>query len=185
MLSALSGTLLRPAIFVNATFVSGPIYIWSGLGTVMWNSQSWTGLGSLLGITTPEDGSAVEARGITISLSGLDPTLLPTRLHDFGLGLPVNVYLGLYDDTNTLINWPVTTWTGRMDQPTIEVGGGTCTININCENTLIDMNVSVARRYTNEDTQLFAPGDLGCSFVDSIQEVTLYWGGTPLNSNNV
>jgi hypothetical protein len=69
-----------------------------------------------------------------------------------------------------------------MDQPTIDVDGTTATIAINCESRLLDMNVAVDRRYTNEDQQLDHPGDRGLEFVNSIQEVVIYWGRSPSSS---
>jgi len=149
-----------------------------------WNGHTWTGLGALLGISPMEDGATVEARGITITLSGLVPSLLADCLGEFELGLPVTVYLGLYSDGD-LIDAPITTWSGRMDQSTIEVSGEDASISINCENRLLDMNVAVDRRYTNEDQQIDHPGDLGFSFVNAIQELTIFWGHQAHSTNNI
>jgi len=183
MLTALSQTILRPALFVSATFASETVYMWSGSGNTTWNSQTWTGTGALLGITTPEDGSTVEARGISITLSGIDPVVLPEMLTDYKLGAPAAVYLGLYDATNTLISSPATSWKGRMDQPTIDVDTDSAVITINCESRLIDMNVASDRRYTLEDQNRDWPGDLGFSFVNAIQQQTLFWGKYPVGNN--
>jgi hypothetical protein len=184
MLAALQATELLPAIFVQASFASLTAYIWSGVGTIDWNGQTWTGLGSFLGLSTSEDGVNVEARGITITLSGIDPTLLAEALDDFQLGLPVTVYLGLYS-SGSLLDSPLTTWAGRMDQPTIDVTADEAVISINCESRLIDMNVPVDRRYTNIDQQRDFPGDLGFQFVDSLQQKTLFWGNFPNSQNNI
>lgn len=184
MIAALSASVLRPALFVEAHFGEATVYMWSGIGSVDWNGQSWLGTGSLLSITTPEEGVTVEARGITITLSGFDATLLPETMSDFQLGLPVIVYLGAYDESDNLIADPAISWKGRMDQPTIDVDRDIATISINCESRLIDLNIVVDRRYTNEDQQRDWPGDLGMSFVNSIQQMTLYWAKFP-NGNNL
>ena len=76
-------------------------------------------------------------------------------------------------------------WAGRTDQPTIEMDGSTATISINCENRLVEMNVAVDRRLTNEDQQLDHPGDRGLEFVASIQDVQVYWGRSPSSHNNM
>ena len=44
------------------------------------------------------------------------------------------------------------------------------------------MNVSVDRRYTDQEQQLDCPGDLAFSFVNSIQDQPIYWGQTPTTS---
>lgn len=183
-LAAVQSTNLRPAFFVEAHFVNGPIYVWSGRGSIVWGGHTWLGVGSLGSISTIEEGSSIDAKGITITLSGIDSDLLGDILTEFQVGLPVIVNLGLFDATLTLIDTPVIAWAGRMDQPTIDVDGQTCTISINCENRLVEMNVAVDRRYTNEDQQLDFPGDRGMEFVSSIQDVTIYWGRTPSSINN-
>jgi hypothetical protein len=184
MLAALQATELFPAIFVTAAFRSATVYIWSGIGTIDWNGQTWLGLGSFLDISPAEDGTTVEAKGITLTLSGIDPTLLPEALGDFQLGLPVSVQFGLYSG-GTLIESPITTWAGRMDQPTIDVDATAAVITINCENRLLDMNVPVDRRYTSVDQQRDYPGDLGFQFVNALQERTLFWGNYPNSQNNI
>jgi hypothetical protein len=183
-ITALEAPLLRPAIFVEGSFASGNVYLWSGRGTVTWNGQSWTGVGTLGSITPVEEGSTVEARGTTLTLSGLDVTLLGDALTDVRQGLPVTVWLALFDDTLTMVSNPVIAFQGRMDQPTISHDGSTATIQINCESRLVDLNTPAERRYTNEDQQRDYPGDRGLEFVNSIQEVTIYWGRVPNSKNN-
>ena len=184
MIDALSTGIIYPVIFVQMAFITETVYIWSGLGATDWNGHTWQGLGSLLGFSTPEDSSTVEAKGITITLSGIDATLMPEALTDFQLGLPVTVYFGALN-AGSLFGTPVVAWAGRMDQPSFEISGNEVTLSINCENRLIDMNIAVDRRYTNEDQQLDFPGDLGCQFVDGLQEKTLFWGGYPASQNNI
>lgn len=184
MLAALQATDLQPALFVQLTFNGATVYLWTGTGSTSWNSQTWSGLGSLLSLAVAEDGATVEARGITITVSGLDPTLLPDCLSDFQLGLPAIVYLGFFS-SGSLISSPITSWSGRMDLPTIDVSGETATIAINCESRLLDMNIPVDRRYTQQDQQMTWPDDLGFQFVDSIQEFILAWGQSYNATNNI
>lgn len=184
-LTALQSGEIRPLLFVEANFTSGPLYVWSGVGTITWNGRTWTGVGSLGSVSTIEEGSNVEAKGITLSLSGFDATLLTDVLVEFQVGLPVMVWLGLFDATGALIPDPILSFAGRMDEPTLDVDGTTATILINCENQLVSMNVPVDRRYTNEDQRLDYPGDRALEFVNSIQDVTIYWGRTPSGHNNL
>ena len=176
---ALASDYVRPGILVEATFKSSTVYVWSGIGTVSWNGHSWQGVGSLGNLSTVEESSNVDAKGIAISLSGIDPTLLSDVLGDYQVGLPVNVYLALFDASNAIIADPLLSFAGRMDEPRITMDGQSATIDINCESRLVEMNVAVDRRYTNEDQQLDYPGDAGFAFVNSIQEVFINWGRTP------
>jgi hypothetical protein len=184
-LAAIQSAALRPALFVEANFTSGPIYVWSGVGPIIWGGKTWTGLGSLGNVSMIEEGAIVEAKGITLTLSGIDPTMLTGILDEFQVGLPAIVSLGLFDAAGALIADPVGCFVGQMDQPTLDVTGTSATISINCESRLIEMNVAVDRRYTNEDQQRDYPGDRGFEFVNSIQEAQIYWGRTPSSVNNL
>lgn len=181
--AALAATSLLPAFFVMANFVSGPLYAWSGVGPISWNGQTWLGVGSLGAISTIEEGTDVQARGMTLSFGGFDANLLNLVLGEFEVGLPVTVWLGLFDTAGNLIPSPVVSFSGRMDQPTIRSEGQTASITIACENRLIDMNTAVDRRYTDQDQKLDYPTDRGMEFVNSIQQVEIYWGHTPSGNN--
>lgn len=185
VLAAITSQNFRPALFVETNFTSGPTYLWSGVGTISWNGHDWTGVGSLGGVSVIEEGSTVEAKGISLSLSGIDATLLTGIMQEFQVGLPCLVYFGVFDSSGSLIPDPILSWSGQMDQPTIEMDGQTATITINCENKLVSMNVAVDRRYTNEDQQRDHPGDRGMEFVASIVDVMVYWGRTPSSHNNM
>jgi hypothetical protein len=184
-LAAIQSASLRPALFVEAHFTSGPIYVWSGVGPIVWGGHTWTGLGSLGSVSTIDESATVEAKGITLTLSGIDSALLTDILDEFQVGLPVVVSLGLFDAVGALIADPVASFVGEMDQPTLDVTGTSATIAINCESRLLELNVAVDRRYTNEDQQRDYPGDRGFEFVNSIQEAQIYWGRTPSSVNNL
>jgi hypothetical protein len=167
------------------SFSTETVYIWTGQGNVAFNGQTYLGLGSLLNISTMESGTDISARGITISLSGLDPNLLGDCMTGFKLGLPASILLGVFDSTGNLIDYAITSFVGRMGQPTVSVSGVTATIAINVETRLVDLNSIPDRRYTMQDQAMDYPGDLGFSLVSQIQEKTLYWGDKTLNSNNI
>ena len=183
MLTALQAPQLQPVVFLQIQFASTTVYLWSGAGTTTWNGQTWTGTGSMLGVTLIGDTANLEARGITLTLSGLAPSLLSDFLSEFQLGLPVVIYLGLYSGGALIAN-PITSWSGLTDQPVIDVGADAVTISLNCENRIIEMHVRMDRRYTNDDQQLDNPGDLGYEFVPSLVMTALYWGRTPFQQFN-
>jgi hypothetical protein len=183
-LAALSAKVLYPALFVQAAFRGEVIFLWSGLGEKAFNGNTWQGVGGLLGCSTIEEGSDVEAKGMALSLSGIDNKLLPACLNSFQIGLPVTVFLALMDNLGNIIPNPAIAFAGRMDQPTFDIDATTSTISVACESRLLAMNTPVPYRYTNQDQQLFFPGDLGFSWVNSIQNVPLYWNTLPNSDGN-
>src|ERR1700736_540313 len=122
-LAALSAREVRPAVFVRAQFATSTLHIWSGTGTMNWNGQNWTGVGTFGSVSPIEEGATVEAKGITLTLSGIDPNMLADALQEMQIGLPVTVWLGLLGTDGFLIDGPLTSWRGRMDPPTIDIAG--------------------------------------------------------------
>lgn len=182
--AAIQSANVKPALFVQINFTTGPVYVWSGSGSLAWNGNTWVGVGSFGAISTVEEGSDVQARGIVLTLSGIDPTLLGDVLNDYEQGLPAVVYLGLFDASNSLIANPIVSWSGRTDQPTITMSGETATLSIACENRLVEMNTDGSFfRYTQEIQSIFYPQDTAFSRVNAIQQQTLYWGRTPDGQN--
>ena len=180
---------VRMAFLVQVAFDSGTVSVWTGIGPLTWNGITWLGVGSLLSIPGFEETNTVEAKGTTIEMSGLDPALLAASLGEIKHGQAVSIYLAFFQESSPMnmepIADPILIWAGKLDQPTIEVSGETATITLACENRLMQMNVAADRRYTHEDQQRDHPGDMGFSFVDQCQEVTLYWGRTPCSTGNV
>jgi hypothetical protein len=184
LVAALVAPGSQPSLFVSITFATATAYLWSGLGSVTWGGHTWLGLGALMGVTASEDAATVEARGIAITISGLEPTLFADCRDEFRLGLPVALYLGFWSG-GALVSDPVVVWSGRTDQPESEVGPDNVTVTIGCESRLVEMNIAADQRLTNETQQLYWPGDLGLQFVDGLQEAALFWGQTATVTTNV
>lgn len=178
MLAWLQQSQMPVAVFVQATFASETVYLWTGLGSIAWNGHTWIGVGTLGGISPLVGGSTVEAKGITLTLSGFDSTAVPLVLNEIQLGLPVLIYLVGFNE-GVLIANPILAWAGLMDLPSLDGAAETATLSINCENRLVGMNRAVDRRYTQEDQQRDWPGDLGFMFVNAEQNKVIYWGTAP------
>jgi hypothetical protein len=184
-LLALQEGYLYPVMFVEMYFATGPVRVCTWNQDLLLNGNVFEATGNLLQLSTIEDGSEVHARGINVSLSGFDPTLLPLVLNDFQVGLPVTIYFGTFDSqTSQQVSNSCIAWQGRTDEPTITVGADTATISIACESILMDLNTPIPWRYTNQDQQLFYPGDLGFQWVNSIQSIVIYWNSAATSNGN-
>ena len=185
LLTALSEPLVNPCIFVSITFKNETVNIWSGLGTQVFNGLTFTGLGPLMTLSTPEEGYTVQARGMTLTVSGIDPVFLPDVKDNLQLGAPVTVWLGLKDPSSgELIDEPAIAFQGCVDQPSFVIGEKDIAIEIALESRLISMNTSIDRRLTNDDLQLTTPGDLGLMFVAGLQNQVLMWG-SPIRNDSI
>jgi hypothetical protein len=59
---------------IDFEFDSGTVRLWTGLGDLVWNSETYTGAGNILSIGDLRESSEVEATGAQFVLSGVSPT---------------------------------------------------------------------------------------------------------------
>lgn len=184
VLAAIASGLVRPVAFVQAQFASGIIYVWSGIGPITWNGQTWTGLGRLGKISPIPESTNGQAKGVTLELSGIPSDLLSDVLTEVRPQFPVFLWIGYLDSTGNVIANPEQRFSGRMDVVRLSEGGETSSIQINVESKLIDLNRARERHYTHQDQQIDYPGDNGFRFVNGIQELSVVWGraGSPINN---
>jgi hypothetical protein len=168
---------VRPILLVELAFASGAVRAWSGVGDFTWNAATWTGTGTLLGVSTIEETAEVRAAGITLTLTGVPSTLLSLALAEPYQGRPCVVWIGALDlNTAALIGQPYKVFSGRMDLMTINEGPEDCTIALTAESRLVDLERARERRYDHQDQQLTSPGDRFFEYVPSIVEAELQWG---------
>lgn len=174
--SAVAAGTVYPAILVEGNFDSGPLRLWSGIGNLTWNTYTWTGAGTLLGVETISEKGTVEALGTTVSLTGIPSSIISLALAEPYQGRLIRIYQALLDATGAVISDPDERFTGRADVMSISDDAATCTISMTVESRLIDLQRPRWRRYTNEDQQIDYPGDRGFEFVASIQDKPIKWG---------
>lgn len=176
MLSSIAAGTVRPVLFYQGSFSGGTVRLWTGLGSVSWNGQTWLGAGSLLGMSSIQETTEVRAAGLTISLSGMPGSLISLALSQARQGAAGLVYLGFLDSSGAIIADPTLAFSGRLDVPEIVDSGDTCTITISYESRLIDLERARERRYTQEDQRLDYPDDDGFNQVPGLQDAVILWG---------
>lgn len=167
---------LRVVVFVEMLFRSGYLRLWSGLGNIDWNGQTWTGYGVLGSISTISESVDIRADGTQLTLSGIPQDMLSKAINECVQGNPVRIYFGALDEGENVIAVPFMIFSGRMDVPTVDEGEDTSTITLTAENRLIDLQRARERRYTDQDQQIDFPGDRGFEFVPMVQEWNGIWG---------
>jgi hypothetical protein len=176
MLSQLSGPKIKPVLFLQMRFTDGDSFVWSGVGNLQWNGQTWIGMGTLGTISAIEESSELKATNVTFTLNQIPQDLLREALGQVRQGNPVKLWFGSMGDNNNVLADPLQMYAGRMDVPTIDDGARTGSISISTENRLVDLNRSRERRFTDQDQQIDHPGDLGFQYVQFIQQWNGTWG---------
>lgn len=170
--SALQGSAIQPIILVELKFDSGAVRLWSGIGNITYGGFSYIGAGTLLAISSMEDTADIAAKGITISLSGINPQALSIALTEKYQNRTANIYFSL----SGMVSDAVQVFSGLIDQMSINDTGETLTISVSIESRLIDLERPRIWRYTSEDQKRVYPADKGFDFVNDLQNKQIIWG---------
>ena len=168
---------LRMAMLAELVFDTNPLYVWSGLGSLVWDGRTYLGTGTLGQISQIEETSDVRSNGIQLSLSGIPSALISVALGTQYQGRPCRVRMAFFDASNVLIDDPVQVFSGLLDVMQVVDSGNSCEILVTAENRLIDLErPSEVRYYTDADQQRYSAGDLGCQFIEKLQTKEIVWG---------
>jgi hypothetical protein len=193
---SLEDNVVYPFFAIELLFDSAPIRLWTGVGELVFEGETWIGTGNLLDVSSIEETTEIAVRGATITLSGMSSEVISLALQSPYQGRVCNIYFGMFakgfiqkedsayilleDGSKIILESQETGLTqifsGYMDEMNIDEGPDFGTIELKVENKLIDLERSRTRRYTSEYQKSVYPGDRGLEFVESLQDKKVLWG---------
>ena len=167
------------AIFLEMVFDSSSVRLNSTPLSLTFDGNTFLGVGNLGKISAMEEGSTTKARGIEVSISGIDTLLLAAALQDEYQGRDATVWIGFLDPDHVFVDDPLIIFKGRMDVMKVAALGVTAELSLSIESRYADLERPRIRRYTNEDQQERWPGDKGIEFVAQVaRDQEMIWGSS-------
>lgn len=174
--SALGDDVVRPALLFDAEFTTGWLYLWTGDQELTWNGHTYTGIGSLINLTSIEETGEVRAAGVTVSLAGLDVSITSIALQSLAQNKTGKIYMGLLDGAGAFVGGdPVLAFQGRLDIGEISEQGQASTVTIKYESRLVDLEKPREWRWTDQDQRTTWTDDAGLQYAGRADEV-IQWG---------
>lgn len=190
---------VRDGTDVNGNPITyGPLYMWSGYGNITINGKLYLGAGQIMNISSVEETTEMEAKGASITVTGIPSSFLSIALQEPYQGRECRIYFGMIvqeksivtQDDDNIVSQDVLQFitqsgvsaeyleifSGELDQMNISESGDTATISVTAENILIKLERPVVRRFTEEDQKTRYPADKGLEFVNALQDREIYWG---------
>lgn len=175
--TALDDARLRDALLVYFAFDSGDVRVWSGIGPLVWDSNTFQGTGLLGTVSDITESVGLKSIGMSFTLSGIPSSMIAIVLGEHYQGRAVTVWRAFFDTDDVIAGSPVQVFSGRLDIMTIDDVGETITVGVTAENRLIDLQrPNEIRFYTDQDQQAEYPGDKGFEFVPQMKEALILWG---------
>lgn len=177
--TAVAGEIVRPAYLLELRLDSGDVNVWSGTGTLNWNSKNWDGLGAMGSISGLTEASDLSDTVMRATLSHIPIATLPDFVDEFTTNDPVgrefDLHLALFNADGSLgAGDVITLTTGFIDSASMIDGeGGAVQIDLVSEAARL-RRTRVYRFTAQHQEDLFA-GDLGLEFVTDLDE-EIRWG---------
>jgi hypothetical protein len=171
-------------MFADFDFASGHIRLNSFDREFSFGSNTYTGLGRLVGIGPVKETADLSADRLDFSLTHVPNSTMADTLTQTYHGRSASLYVGYLGDSNTLVGTPHLLWEGLMDSLKVRTEEGSSIINLVCENRLMLWNKSTGWLYTHEHQREFDPDDLFFNQVASLQNKVAKWGEETVTSGN-
>ena len=184
LLTALTGNSVEPYYAVELMFDTktitgvegnpidvGPLRLWTGLGNRTIGGETYIGTGALLNIAAAEEVGDLSAKGMVLTLTGLESSIISLALQEPYQRRKAKVYLGEQSVTPV-----VEIFSGFMDTMQISDEPETATVVLTIESKLVELERSRNWRYTDESHKARYSGDSFFSFVQDIQDQQVAWG---------
>jgi len=176
--TALQADNIIEVTFVRLDFGSGVILLHTALGNLVFDSETYIGIGDLGSIDPIEENDEVTPSGIVMNLSVVPSEYISIALSEDYQGRDCKIFTGLFDEEYSMIVDPFLVFQGRMDYMEINLGKENGSIALHVENHLADWSRPRVRRYNNRDQQAEYPSDRGFEYVEQMIEKEIVWGRT-------
>lgn len=183
MAAEVQAPVVRPILLYEGEFADPNteaatfLRLWSGYGSLTWDSKTWTGAGHLLGLSPMGENTELRAEGFSVSLSGQTVEAVSRALQEVRQGKPGKVWLGMLNAAGAVLADPYLVQEGKFDIATIDdPGNKPCVIDAVYEGELIDLDRPRERRWTRDDQSLDYADDRGFDQVPLLQDAVFTWG---------
>lgn len=188
LVEAVSQRVVEPINMLMIDWPSGPVYMHSGIGEILYDSQVWVGVGNLGALSAVRNDSNLGAATMTATLSGIDNDTITALVSEDVVNRVVDRYLGFIGEDGRLID-AVKVFSGRIRVPGFgDRHGDEPTITLEVVSKLVDWSKSRPDRYTDESHRRNYPNDMFYQYVAQMAERSLHWpsdkkSDVPLKTN--
>lgn len=162
-------------LLIDLDFVSGMVYAHSGVGDIVWNGNTYLGIGAYGGFRQITEEAQVNPKPVTVTLAAIPSELIASAMTEVYQGRTATLWWGIVNpDTGAWVANPEVLWTGVMDTMQVELSQGLGQIALVLEDP--DYAQPQCRRYTLQDHQLDYAGDKGLEYLAKIPGFKGNWG---------
>lgn len=163
------------AVYIQLEFTSGTKRFWTGGYDTTWGGNDWQGAGGCAGVGEIRETEQLIATSVQLTLAGTSDALTALLLSEKVRGRPCTLWFTPLDAADDPIGSPPVEFRGKLDEPAIRIEGKEALISVNVVSVLADFARPAERRYSNEDQQLYYPGDTIFDGIHETMDMQVIW----------
>lgn len=163
-------------LLLRGQFDSGDFAVFTGMGDVVWDGVTYQGIGSLLSIGNVQSSVANGKAGMTVTLSGIDLSVITIAETEDFQRRRVTIYLADFDDEGVIQSADVF-FAGLADDMESSDDPSNPVLTLTLEQRAFDLSRPRPFKYLPQDQERRFPGDLFFNQVAVIQNMDDVWGG--------
>lgn len=171
LLTAITARECQPYLAFEALLDGGALRLWTGSGDKTIDSNTYTGAGALIGVGEMSEVIDLTAQSVTVTLSGLDSSVLTAALSENYQGRVANIYVGERSVSDVML-----AFSGYLDTMSPSDDGATSSLTVTIESKLADLQRPRIRRYTKESQKALYPGDTFFDWTADLADKQVPWG---------
>lgn len=181
VLAEIQKQTVSPILLYEGEFDGGNIHLWSGVGNIVWNGNTYIGAGRLLNVTPVEETVEVRAASVQVGLSGLPADLVSLALSSARQGKKGRLWLGLLKaDKYLSLPGVAGNYASTPDSVATSIAGS---IDIRAKLSAVSWNTGnyqtvLVKEISGQPHMSFA------LFINSIGGLSLFFSGDGLSSPN-
>lgn len=176
--TAVGGVYLEEVVLAKCEF-DVPVYVHSGIGTISYDGNDYLGVGSFGAVEGARESEILGPNAVTLSLSGVDSSLLAAALDAGQMYDVITLYVGYRQDDGALVADPWIIWKGWLETSAVRLGENNVVL-LTCQHDLAVLEEKDGSRFTDADQQNRYPGDAAFAFLAEMEGARLLWGGGPI-----
>lgn len=168
---------IRPVLLYEGTLADGStVRYWTGYVSLSWNSQTWIGAGTVIGLAPVEETDDVQAQSTTLTINGVTPAMISMVLQSLANGNLGIIRLAMLDDTNAVISTPRVVFRGLLNAAPLKRAVAEPVINLGYEHELVDLERPREWRWTDAHQKKLYTGDRGLEHIAALQDAEIPFG---------
>jgi len=169
---------LQSVALVEILHTVSPIRLHTGIGDLIYNSNTFQGIGTLGSISSINENTTMATASVDLSLSGIDTLLINTFNRKDIQNSNVTIWHGYINDLGELLV-PVIVFNGFVNNTSVDIGKDTSVINVNVIDEFTRWQKNLPKRYNNESQTADYPNDILFSRQTEMLQESITWGGVP------